>query len=211
MAESDVVTKVTESIQANGIAQTNGAKENGANGTHNASKSSKVDVPAPKSFAAAAALPPPAPEKDVSSSTTSDKPKPASSPLPSVARLAEPIPTPQSPPQSAFKPQLPRDLPGPSSTALSADRKRKTPQDFTPAGPRDTQTASSPSKISVKFEDGLAPGEGADGEKTIPPVKSAVAAVVPRKNQNMVERTVWTFIMIAGFVSKCIPPRIEEW
>lgn len=114
-----------------------------------------------------------------------------------VTQSTQPIS--RSPPQSSFKPQLPSDLPEPSSTALSANRKRKTPQDFTPAGPRDAPTPSSPSKISVKFEDGVGPGEGAEGEKTIP-VKAPVKAV--KKNQNMVERTLWTFIMIGGFIGE---------
>lgn len=96
---------------------------------------------------------------------------------------------------SSFKPELP-DLPGPSANSLPANRKRKTPQDFTPFGPHGISTPSSPSKSSVKFEDGVAPGEGKEGEKVIP--KAAP------KNRNVVERTVWTFIMIGGFIGESL-------
>lgn len=97
---------------------------------------------------------------------------------------------PEAPKSHAFKPELP-ELPTPSANSLPANRKRKTPVDFAPAGPNNVQSPSSPSKNSVKFEDGVAPGEG-KGEKTIP---------VP-KNRNAVERTIWTFIMIGGFICK---------
>lgn len=89
------------------------------------------------------------------------------------------------PSESKFSPKLPESLPTPE--ALPSNRKRKTPGDFTPTGPRDTNTPAS--KIGVKFEDGVAPGEGKEGEKTM-----------PKKNQNVVERTTWTFIMIFGFI-----------
>jgi phosphatidate cytidylyltransferase len=215
LAESAVKTVTTE---AQGAAKevekvvTNG----GANGTSEASPIAKAAAPvvqaaAPVVEAVASALPssssgPSAKKASVPSAngTASSSSKPSA---PTPAKVEEKLPVPHSPPQSSFKPQLPDNLPEPSSTALSANRKRKTPQDFTPAGPRDTPSASSPSKISVKFEDGVSPGEGADGEKTIPVTKAAVqAAVVPRKNQNMVERTVWTFIMIGGFVCELSTP-----
>ncbi|OXG50153.1 phosphatidate cytidylyltransferase [Cryptococcus neoformans] len=96
-----------------------------------------------------------------------------------------------SPPSSNFSPSLPATLPQPTGNALPANRKRKTPQDFTPAGPGNVMNSASPSKIAVKFEDGLAPGEGKEGEKTI----------APKKNRNMIERTIWTFIMIGGFIT----------
>ncbi|ORY27784.1 cytidylyltransferase family-domain-containing protein [Naematelia encephala] len=120
--------------------------------------------------------------------------------LPSVLP-AEPAPlpptaeTPVSPstvPTSVkFEPDLPDSLPQPTGNALPANRKRKQPQDFTPHGPSEPEAPSSPSKTGVKFEDGVAPGEGREGEKTIPKEK---------KNQNVVERTVWTFIMIGVFI-----------
>ncbi|KAI9635343.1 cytidylyltransferase family-domain-containing protein [Dioszegia hungarica] len=208
LAESAVKTVTTE---AQGAAKEveKVVSNGGANGTSEASPIAKAAAPvvqaaAPVVEAVASALPssssgPSAKKASVPSSNgVASSSKPAA---PTPAKVEEKLPVPHSPPQSSFKPQLPDNLPEPSSTALSANRKRKTPQDFTPAGPRDTPSASSPSKISVKFEDGVSPGEGADGEKTIPVTKAAVQAVVPRKNQNMVERTVWTFIMIGGFVS----------
>lgn len=109
-----------------------------------------------------------------------------------------------SPPSSnSFKPKLPETLPHPASAQLPANRKRKTPQDFTPAGPGEIASAQSPNKNSVKFEDGVVPGEGKEGEKTIvvkeeAPVAEALGA--PKKHQNAIERTVWTFIMIFGFI-----------
>lgn len=105
---------------------------------------------------------------------------------------------PSSPPSSKFSPSLPASLPQPTGNALPANRKRKTPQDFTPAGPGNVMNPTSPSKNAVKFEDGLAPGEGKEGEKTI----------APKKNRNMIERTIWTFIMIGGFISRSLscPP-----
>jgi phosphatidate cytidylyltransferase len=96
-----------------------------------------------------------------------------------------------SPPASSFSPSLPSSLPAPSAKQLPANRKRKQPQDFTPSGPGTPTTApTSPGRTGVKFEDGLAPGEGPEGERTIP----------VKKNQNVIERTVWTFIMIFGFI-----------
>lgn len=85
-------------------------------------------------------------------------------------------------PSSTFEPSLPESLPHPSANGLPANRKRKTPQDFTPSGPRESETPSSPGKLAVKFEDGLAPGEGKDGEKTI------VAKPAPPKRTGMSSR-----------------------
>ncbi|KAK8846816.1 hypothetical protein IAR55_005904 [Kwoniella newhampshirensis] len=104
-----------------------------------------------------------------------------------------------SPPSHSFAPDLPETLPQPTSKALPANRKRKTPQDFTPSGPGDTMTPSSPSKIGVKFEDGLAPGEGEENEKIITPKKPSLLPL--KKDRNVVERTTWTFIMIGGFIA----------
>ncbi|WWD22124.1 hypothetical protein CI109_106613 [Kwoniella shandongensis] len=104
-----------------------------------------------------------------------------------------------NPPSHSFAPELPETLPQPTSKALPANRKRKTPQDFTPSGPGDTMTPSSPSKIGVKFEDGVAPGEGEENEKIITPKKPSLLPI--KKDRNVVERTTWTFIMIGGFIA----------
>lgn len=111
---------------------------------------------------------------------------------------ADQTPVKHSPPTSSFKPDLPADLPTRTAEELPANRKRKTPVDFSPSGPGNALTPTSPSKNSVKFEDGVVPGEGAEGEKTIT-VKAAEVAAPPKK-QNFIERTVWTFIMIFGFI-----------
>lgn len=117
---------------------------------------------------------------------------------------AQTIPAKQSssPPTSSFKPSLPADLPTRAIEELPTNRKRKTPVDFSPSGPGSALTPASPSKNSVKFEDGVLPGEGAEGERTITRSEKnelQVAVVAPKK-QNFVERTVWTFIMIFGFI-----------
>ncbi|TYJ54273.1 hypothetical protein B9479_005032 [Cryptococcus floricola] len=101
------------------------------------------------------------------------------------------VPMASSPPSSEFSPSLPESLPQPTGQALPANRKRKTPQDFTPAGPGNLMSPASSNKIAVKFEDGLSPGEGKEGEKTI----------APKKDRNAMERTVWTFIMVGGFIT----------
>jgi len=88
------------------------------------------------------------------------------------------------PPSTTFAPDLPGNLPEPKGDALPANRKRKTPKEF--------GSASIPSKMGVKFEDGVAPGEGKVGEKVIK----------PKARQNVVERTVMTFVMIAGFIGE---------
>ncbi|GFZ46692.1 CDP-DG synthase [Saitozyma sp. JCM 24511] len=118
----------------------------------------------------------------------------SSSSKPSVAATASGSST--TLPSSTFEPSLPESLPHPSANGLPANRKRKTPQDFTPSGPRESETPSSPGKLAVKFEDGLAPGEGKDGEKTI-----IAKPAPPKKDRNVIERTVWTFIMIGGFIT----------
>jgi phosphatidate cytidylyltransferase len=99
------------------------------------------------------------------------------------------------PSRSSFAPKLPASLPTPTSNMLPSNRKRKTPKDFQPSGPDDALTPSSPTKMGVKFEDGVAPGEGIDGERIITP--KAI-----KKDRNAAERTIWTFIMIGGFISK---------
>lgn len=82
--------------------------------------------------------------------------------------------------------------------------------DFVPSGPGNALTPMSPSKNSVKFEDGVLPGEGAEGERTITPRSEKPAAellapAAPPKKQNFIERTVWTFIMIFGFIGTSFP------
>ncbi|KAJ9104596.1 hypothetical protein QFC21_002094 [Naganishia friedmannii] len=68
------------------------------------------------------------------------------------------------------------------------------------------------SSKGVKFQDGLSPGEGNDGETTIPGLDKYIGArgqkgpsPVSRpkedsKHRNLIERTTWTFIMIGGFI-----------
>lgn len=120
----------------------------------------------------------------------------------SAATALEPVDEPQAQASSSrlfgststFAPTLPEALPTPSANVLPANRKRKTPQDFTPSGPGATVASSSPSKLVVKFEDGVAPGQGWEGERTMIQVK--------KKDRNAIERTVWTFIMIGGFISQ---------
>lgn len=129
----------------------------------------------------------------VSSSISSSE-----SPSPSPATKSQPVeikPKKQerssSPPASkSFSPSLPSSLPSASAKQLPANRKRKQPQDFTPSGPGTPSATPASPKNGVKFSDGVAPGEGPDGEKIIP----------VKKNQNVIERTVWTFIMIFGFI-----------
>ncbi|KAK6903909.1 hypothetical protein I203_107420 [Kwoniella mangroviensis CBS 8507] len=117
------------------------------------------------------------PNEKPSSSSTSDK----SSSVPSSIN---------------FHPTLPETLPGKTGDKLPSNRKRKQPQDFEPSGPGNTPTPTSPSKLGVKFEDGVAPGEGKEGEKTI----TSPPKPVVKKDRNVIERTTWTFIMIGGFI-----------
>lgn len=69
----------------------------------------------------------------------------------------------------------------------------------------------------VKFQDGLSPGEGNDGETTIPGLdkhigvgqrtkgpSSTMHVKEDSKHRNLIERTIWTFIMIGGFISGSI-------
>jgi phosphatidate cytidylyltransferase len=129
-------------------------------------------------------------KKDVSPSPESPSPAP-SKPVAIKQEKGSATRTASPPASSSFSPSLPSSLPAPSAKQLPANRKRKQPQDFTPSGPGTPTTApTSPGRTGVKFEDGLAPGEGPEGERTIP----------VKKNQNVIERTVWTFIMIFGFI-----------
>ncbi|WWC87060.1 uncharacterized protein L201_001945 [Kwoniella dendrophila CBS 6074] len=105
------------------------------------------------------------------------------------------------PSSNKFDPNLPETLPQPSGNVLPSNRKRKQPQDFEPFGPGNTPTPTSPSKIGVKFEDGVAPGEGKEGEKTITTPKKSLNLPVIKKDRNVIERTTWTFIMIGGFIA----------
>jgi phosphatidate cytidylyltransferase len=137
-------------------------------------------------------------------------PQPASTSAPAAATSAAPAPAATAPAQPreaspptspTFAPSLPESLPQPARDPSPANRKRKAPSDFTPAGPGAAFTPSSPSKNSVKFEDGVVPGEGREGEKVLPRVPEPVQVPVPKKNQNAIERTVWTLIMIFGFIT----------
>ncbi len=121
-----------------------------------------------------------------------------------ASQASQAIPT-----AKGFAPALP-ELPAPpaSGDTLPANRKRK-PTDF-PAG--------SPQSKGVKFQDGLMPGEGKDGEKIIRGVdrhektdevkggKGVVqAGEGDKQSRNAVERTIWTFVMIGGFIGECAP------
>jgi len=106
-----------------------------------------------------------------------------------------------------FNPSLPSSLPHPPTTAdsIPSNRKRK-PTDALPG---------SPNSKGVKFQDGLLPGEGKEGEKIIKGVDRHVRGSsevqggkglvqqgeADKKSRNVVERTIWTFIMIGGFIA----------
>jgi len=122
------------------------------------------------------------------SSSESPSPSPATKPVEIKAKNKERSSSP--PASSSFSPSLPSSLPSASAKQLPANRKRKQPQDFTPSGPGTPSGTLASPKNGVKFSDGVAPGEGPEGEKIIP----------VKKNQNVIERTVWTFIMIFGFI-----------
>jgi phosphatidate cytidylyltransferase len=122
------------------------------------------------------------------SSSESPSPSPATKPVEIKAKNKERSSSP--PASSSFSPSLPSSLPSASAKQLPANRKRKQPQDFTPSGPGTPSATPASPKNGVKFSDGVAPGEGPEGEKIIP----------VKKNQNVIERTVWTFIMIFGFI-----------
>lgn len=101
------------------------------------------------------------------------------------------------------------------TSALADGVKRSSASHTTGDGQRDQgaeaiQTAPAASK-GVKFQDGLSPGQGNDGETIIPGVdkhNTSIRATDPdnqpsrqeSKHRNLIERTTWTFIMIAGFI-----------
>jgi phosphatidate cytidylyltransferase len=105
-----------------------------------------------------------------------------------------------------FNPSLPSSLPHPPADTIPSNRKRK-PTDALPG---------SPNSKGVKFQDGLLPGEGKEGEKIIKgvdrhdrgslEVKGGKGIVqqgeTDKKSRNVVERTIWTFIMIGGFIGE---------
>ena len=132
-------------------------------------------------------------------------------------------------PSTSFSPTLPDSLPVPSSPNAAAatttddrtderqadvfnsNHKRPAPTEFS----LDNKGAASPPSKGVKFEDGLSPGQGKDGETVIPGVgrytKEELAVVKDKlgkvadvvqekKKSNAFERTVWTLIMITFFL-----------
>ncbi|BEJ15376.1 hypothetical protein CspHIS471_0411430 [Cutaneotrichosporon sp. HIS471] len=186
------------------------AKANGANGQSAdaqeppaTSTTKQVSKPEPE-------VAQPAPQVSQPPSTSTPAAAPAAPP---AATAVTPQPREASPPTSpTFAPSLPESLPHPVRDSSPPNRKRKAPADFTPAGPGAAFTPTSPSKNSVKFEDGgsknfvkfedgVLAGEGRDGERTIPRAPEPVQAPPPKKNQNAIERTVWTLIMIFGFIT----------
>jgi phosphatidate cytidylyltransferase len=110
-----------------------------------------------------------------------------------------------------FNPSLPSSLPHPPADTIPSNRKRK-PTDALPG---------SPNSKGVKFQDGLLPGEGKEGEKIIKgvdrhdrgslEVKGGKGIVqqgeTDKKSRNVVERTIWTFIMIGGFIGELLAAR----
>ncbi|EIW65473.1 hypothetical protein TREMEDRAFT_46158 [Tremella mesenterica DSM 1558] len=102
-------------------------------------------------------------------------------------------------PTSDFSPKLPASLPVPSGDPLPDNRKRKIPQDFVPVGPGDAKIPSSPSNNAVKFENGTVPGEEKQDQRTMTLKPSVLAPKI--KDRNAIERTIWTFIMIGGFIT----------
>jgi hypothetical protein len=124
-------------------------------------------------------------------------------------------------PSTTFSPSLPSSLPVPSSPLAQAQKPEASPDVNT-----DIKGPLSPPSKGVKFEDGLSPGQGKDGETVIPGVGrytkeelanveqavknkagEVVQAVQGKAKSNAVERTVWTLIMIAFFLgesSKCL-------
>lgn len=77
------------------------------------------------------------------------------------------------------------------------------------SAPSDFQINSPPNK-GVKFQDGLSPGEGKEGETIIPGVDKHNGekggknkhGVEKKKASNAAERAIWTVIMIAGFIGE---------
>lgn len=89
------------------------------------------------------------------------------------------------------------------------------------SAPSDSENASpGPPNKGVKFQDGLSPGEGKEGETIIPGVdrhnakQHQVAKVKGEaaKRSNAFERAVWTFIMIGGFIGEfgCLTRQHEK-
>jgi hypothetical protein len=137
-------------------------------------------------------------------------------------------------PSTTFSPSLPSSLPVPSSPLAQAQKPEASPDVFNENHKRpaptefntDIKGPLSPPSKGVKFEDGLSPGQGKDGETVIPGVGrytkeelanveqavknkagEVVQAVQGKAKSNAVERTVWTLIMIAFFLgesSKCL-------
>jgi len=132
-------------------------------------------------------------------------------------------------PSTTFSPSLPSSLPVPSSPLAQAQKPEASPDVFNENHKRpaptefntDSKWPLSPPSKGVKFEDGLSPGQGKDGETVIPGVgrytKEELAnveqavknkagevaqAVQGKAKSNAVERTVWTLIMIAFFLGK---------
>ena len=132
-------------------------------------------------------------------------------------------------PSTTFSPSLPSSLPVPSSPLARAQKPDVSPDVFNENHKRpaptefntDSKGTLSPPSKGVKFEDGLSPGQGKDGETVIPgvgrytkeelanveqTVKSkageVVQAVQGKAKSNAVERTVWTLIMIAFFLGE---------
>lgn len=73
--------------------------------------------------------------------------------------------------------------------------------------PSDSDVSPGPPNKGVKFQDGLSPGEGKEGETIIPGVdrhatkqQDVKQKGEAAKRSNAFERAVWTFIMIGGFI-----------
>lgn len=91
-----------------------------------------------------------------------------------------------------------------------------------PAGQVEHGLETVPSYKGVKFQDGLSPGQGDDGETIIPGVdrhnasglhKRPLQPVLQQesKHRNLIERTTWTFIMIAGFIGSFVGGHINSF
>lgn len=137
-------------------------------------------------------------------------------------------------PSTPFSPELPPTLPVPSSPpaqprtpekeVFNSNHKRPAPSDFS----LDAKGILTPPAKGVKFQDGLSPGQGRDGETVIPGVgrhaleklksvegkleekaKAVISANAPKAKSNVFERTIWTFLMIFGFISKLLNGRFQ--
>lgn len=73
----------------------------------------------------------------------------------------------------------------------------------------------------VKFQDGLSPGQGDEGETVIPGVDKHNTSMrtqspvsekprIESKHRNLIERTTWTFIMIAGFIGSFVTSHVSH-